>query len=489
MPDFVILVPVFLPILFGILLLLLDGIGDRIRNIVTFCFSLINLAIVAALVIGGGACEFTLFSFTDNLVAAFRLDGLGRLFVMLVSILWPLSLLYGFEYMEHEERQTKFFAFFMMTLGSVLGISMAKDLFTMYVFYEILTFFTFPLVMHVMSDEAIKAGRSYLTYMLGGAAFAFVGLICLINDSQGLTFTLGGIAFEGKFSNEILLILFFMMFCGFSVKAAVMPFGKWLVQAAVAPMPVTALLHAVAVVKAGAFAVIRLIYYVFGPDMLRGTWAQFAAVSLCVLTILYGSSMAVKEPHLKRRMAYSTISNLSYILFGACIMTPFGMYASMMHLVAHAVTKIALFFCVGAVMHVTGKAYIYEIDNLGKKMKGIFIFFTLGALSIIGVPQFMGFNSKISLLRAAIEGGSLWDYAGAFAIVISALLTAVYLLNILLRAYFPKDNALCDHFEEAHDPGWKMMIPIGMAAVATLVLGIYWQPISELLKNIAGTNL
>jgi len=265
-----------------------------------------------------------------------------------------------------------------------------------------------------------------------------------------------------------------------------MPFGKWLIGAAVAPMPVTALLHAVAVVKAGAFAVIRLIYYIYGTEMIRGTWAQTACIALCVCTILYGSAMAVKEPHLKRRMAYSTISNLSYILFGACLMTPMGMYASFMHMAAHAVTKIALFFCVGAIMHVTGKCYIYEIDNLGRRMKGIFACFLFGALSIIGIPQFMGFNSKISLLRASIDAGGVMDYIGAFAIIISALLTAVYLLNILLRGYFPKDNAKCADLEKCHDPGWKMMVPIGLASAATLILGIWWQPLSSYLKAISG---
>ena len=485
MPAFTVIIPVLLPILCGAVLLVLPDISRKARNIFSFTVSVINLAIVIILVTDGTVHELELFELMEGLGVAFKFDGLGRFFAVMVSALWPLSLLYGYEYMEDEERQDKFFAFFTMTLGSVLGIAFSKDIFTMYLFYEVLTLLTFPLVMHEMSDAALKAGRQYLTYMLGGASFALVGIIVLFMNSSSLDFTLGGVTINGELSRNVMLIVFFMMFCGFSVKAAVMPVGKWLIAAAVAPMPVTALLHAVAVVKAGAFAVIRLIYYIFGADYLRDTWAQYAVITLCVITILYGSSMAVKEPHLKRRMAYSTISNLSYILFGACIMTPMGMYASLMHMAAHAVTKIALFFCVGAIMHVTGKSYIYEIDNLGRKMWKTFAFFTLGALSIIGVPQFMGFNSKISLIRASIEGGSVFDYIGAFAIVISALLTAIYLLGILLRGFFPAGNTRCDRFDQCHDPGWKMLVPIGIAAFATLIIGIWWEPLSQYLKTIS----
>ena len=486
MSSFWILVTVLLPALTGAVLLIFPKLTNRARNTAVFIESLINLALVLLVVLKGTDSELLLFRLVEGLDIVFRADGLGRFFAVMVSVLWPLTLLYGFEYMEDEERQGKFFGFFMMTLGAVLGIAFAGDIFTMYVFYEFLTLCTFPLVMHEMTDAALKAGRHYLTYMLGGASFAFVGIIVLFMNGSDLTFRLGGGVVPGTVSKGVLVFVFFMMFCGFSVKAAMMPFGKWLIGAAVAPMPVTALLHAVAVVKAGSFAVIRLIYYVYGTELIRGTWAQYVSIALCAITVLYGSTMAVKEPHLKRRMAYSTISNLSYILFGACIMTPMGMYAALMHTAAHAVTKIALFLSVGAIMHVTGKCYIYEIDGLGKRMKGIFICLIFGALSIIGVPQFMGFNSKISLLRASIDGGGVMDYVGAFAIIISALLTAVYLLNILIRGYFPKDNAKCDRFEECHDPGWRMMFPVGLASAATLVLGIWWQPLSSYLKTVSG---
>ena len=276
------------------------------------------------------------------------------------------------------------------------------------------------------------------------------------------------------------------MFVGFSVKAAMMPFGKWIIEAAVAPMPVTGLLHAVAVVKAGAFASIRLIYYIFGAEFLRGTWPQYVLIGLTSFTILYGSSMAVKELHLKRRLAYSTISNLSYVLFGALLMTPQGLEASLAHLIMHAVTKIGLFFCIGALMHTNNKVYQYEIDGIGKKMGFTFTAFALCGLSLIGVPQFGGFISKMKLLTAVIGDGGIFAYIGGFAIIISALLTAIYLLITVLKAFFPEKGVLCEGFDMAKEAGVKMLIPIYFAAVMTIVLGFAWKPLLAFIDRIAG---
>ena len=485
MPSFLLAVPVFLPILAGLVLILKPDMAEHKRNIYTFAVSIINLVMVVLLCLFCRG-EFKLIELLDNVGIVFTVDGLGRVFAVLVSVLWPFSLLYGYEYMEHEERRGKFFGFFIMTLGSVIGIAFSADLLTLYIFYEILTLLTFPLVMHTMTEQAMSAGKSYLVYMLGGAAFAFVGMMVLMQNTESLYFTLGGVAISGTTSKSFLVFVFFMMFCGFSVKAAMMPFGKWLISAAVAPMPVTALLHAVAVVKAGAFAVIRLIYYIYGVDYVRGTWAQYAVILLTSATILYGSVMAVKEPHLKRRMAYSTISNLSYVLFGAALMTPLGLVAALAHLIVHAVTKIGLFFSVGAVMHVTDKEYIYEIDGLGRKMKWIFAAFTITACSLIGVPQFAGFISKMRLLTASIDTNDWGGYVGAFAILLSALLTAVYLLMVVIRAYFPQDNAKCDNFDACHDPGWRMLIPIYFSVAAVVLLGICWEPLLKVLTSIAG---
>ncbi|MBR4726236.1 MAG: proton-conducting membrane transporter [Lachnospiraceae bacterium] len=497
---------VFFPILAGAVLFMFPEIKAKTRNIYTFVISLINLAAVLYIAancswgnmfidgayLGGPfpndayTAKIKLMSFTDTLTLQFGVDGLGILFSLLVSILWPFSLLYAFEYMEHDKRQNTFFAFFMMTLGSVLGIAYSGDLFSMYVFYEVLSLVTFPLVMHEQTQEAQKAGRQYLVYMLGGAAFAFVGMIVVMNYSSTLDFVPGGVINSTAWINNpgLMLTIFFITFMGFSVKAAMMPFGRWLIKASVAPMPVTGLLHAVAVVKAGAFATIRLIYYTYGCDNLRGKWPQYVLIGLTAATILYGSGMAIKELHLKRRLAYSTISNLSYVLFGALLMSPEGMEASLTHLVMHAVTKIGLFFCVGAMMHTNNKVWQYEIDGIGYKMKYTFAAFTICGLSLIGVPQLGCFISKLRLLTAVIDDSGIFAYIGGGAILLSALFTAIYLLTTVIKGYFPTDGHKCDGYDQLKEAGWKMLVPIGFAAVMTTVLGLCWKPLMSFLGKI-----
>ena len=479
------LAAVLLPIVSGAALLFLKIRNDKARNIATFVVSIINLGLVIGALVSGSGESFVLYDTGFALKITFGLDGMSRFFSLIVSVLWPFSLLYAYEYMEGEENKNSFFAFFMMTLGSVIGVSFAGDLFTMYIFYELITLFTFPLVMHERTKEAVSAGRKYLVYMLGGAGFALMGLIVILNISGTVTFTEGG--FLGSAATQygsLIPFIFLVMFLGFGVKAAIMPFGKWLIHAAVAPTPVTALLHAVAVVKAGAFAVIRLIYYSFGTEALRGTYAQYAAMGFCILTILYGSYMAVRMPHIKKRLAYSTISNLSYVVFAACIMTPAGLYGSLSHFLVHALTKIALFFCIGAVMHVTGKTLISQIGGYGRKMKVIFTCFLVCSICLIGIPPFSGFISKFNIIEAAIEEGSVASYIGGGAIIISAILTAIYLMTVVVKAFFPEDGIPSEGLELAHDPGIRMKTPIVLFSAVIFVVGLGWGYIESFLTLI-----
>lgn len=286
--------------------------------------------------------EFLFFQLTGNLRMVLKLDGLGSIFAGLVAFLWPFANLYAFEYMSHEEkRRHTFFGFYTMTYGVTLGIAFSGNILTMYFFYELLTLVTVYLVMHPMHKKAIRASRMYLYYSLGGAAFAFLSIICLTVFGDTSNFVLGGVLDQQKVSQHPnwVLTMFLLAFCGFGVKAAIFPFHGWLPRASVAPTPVTALLHAVAVVKSGAFAIIRIIYYSYGAQFLKGTWAQYVVTAMAMVTILYASTMAVKEIHIKRRLAYSTISNLSYILLGAVMMTPLGMIGAICHLVIHAFMK------------------------------------------------------------------------------------------------------------------------------------------------------
>lgn len=430
---------------------------------------------------------FTLANFTGNLSISFKIDGMGMIFGGLVSALWPLATLYAFEYMAKEEHEKVFFLFYTMTYGITLGISMAANLLTMYFFYELLTLVTVPLVMHTLTREAILASRKYLYYSLGGAAFAFIGLIFVIIYGSTTNFVLGGVLDLEKIGDRVnvLLLIYVIAFMGFGVKAAVCPFNSWLPDAGVAPTPVTALLHAVAVVKSGAFAIIRLTYYSFGTEFLKGTWAQNVVMAVVLFTIVYGCSRAVKETHLKRRLAYSTISNLSYILFGVTIMTPAGLVGACSHLVFHAVMKITSFFCAGAVMYRTDRSYVHELDGMGYKMPCVFGIFTLSSLALMGVPGLTGFVSKWNLASAAVESGNILAYLGIACLLISALLTAIYMLTIVVRAFFPNKEFDMGSLDGIRDPGWKMLVPLFIFSIVIVIFGLHSANIVKFFDSVA----
>ena len=447
---------------------------------------LLTSVIVGGLLLGGKTEVFHVIHFVHNLSISFKIDGMSMVFAGLVAVLWPLATLYAFEYMGHEKHEKAFFLFYVMTYGVTLGIAFASDILTMYFFYELLTLVTVPLVMHTQTREAILAVRKYLYYSIGGAAFAMMGMIFVIVYGNTCEFRMGGVFSPVALlrHGDMLLWIYFFSFMGFGVKAAVFPVSSWLPQAGVAPTPVTALLHAVAVVNAGAFAIIRLTYCSFGTEFLRGTWVQNVCLALAMFTIVYGCSRAVKESHIKRRLAWSTVSNLSYILFGALMMTPQGLVGALTHFVFHGFMKITSFLCAGAFMHQTGKKYVYEMDGMGRSMKITFGCFAVSALGLMGVPGFAGFISKWNLTAAAVESENVVAYVGVVCLLLSALLTAIYMLSVVSRAFFPsrRETAL----ETAADPSWQMCLPMLVCSAATLVLGFCSQPLVEFFLAIAG---
>lgn len=430
---------------------------------------------------------FTMFRLTGNLSISFRLDDLGTVFAAIVSLLWPLASLYAFEYMQHEGHEKVFFMFYTMTYGITLGIALSDDILTMYCFYEMLTLVTLPLIMHTLSRNAILASRTYLYYSLGGAAFAFIGMIFILIYGDNSQFIPGGVLNLVKIGNKgnTLLLVYVLCFMGFSVKTAMWPFGAWLPKAGVAPTPVTALLHAVAVVKAGAFAVIRVTYYSFGTEFLRGTWAQNVLMVFVIFTIVYGCSRALKETHFKRRLAYSTMSNLSYILFGVVLMSPAGLVGALSHMIFHAVMKISSFFCAGAVICKIEKNYIHELDGLGRKMPVVFTVFTISGLALMGVPGLPGFISKWNLAKAAVLDGGTLAVVGMGALLVSALLTAIYMMTISVRAFFPGKNFDYQKLEGVKDPGIQMLLPLLVFVAVMFVFGLHSQPVISALADLA----
>lgn len=481
------LAAVLLPIIGGALVMVLP-FKKRIQMEVYLETVVVLTSILVWGILSEGPGErFPIVKFVNNLSLSLQLDGCGMVFSGLVSALWPLAMLFSFEYMKKEKHEKVFFMFYTMTYGVTLGISFAEDMLTMYFFYELLTLVTVPLVLHTLTREAILAARKYLYYSLGGAAFAFIGLVFLMIYGTTVDFTYGGVLMPEMIGdkNNTLLLIYVIAFLGFGVKAAVCPFNSWLPQAGVAPTPVTALLHAVAVVKAGAFAIIRLTYYSFGTDFLIGTWAQYVVMGIVMFTILYGCSRALKETHIKRRLAYSTISNLSYVLFGVTIMTPLGLVGALSHLVFHAVMKICSFFCAGAIMYQTDKHYVHELDGLGRRMPVVFGIFTVSGLALMGVPGLCGFISKWNLANAAVMSGNVMAYFGIGTLLISALLTAIYMLSIVIRAFFPPVDFDMEKVAEYKDPNWLMLVPLFVFAAFMLGFGLHSAPIVQFFTDIS----
>ena len=476
------LVSILIPLAGAALLFLLRPQNAKVRNALVMATALLTSACVAWCLLTPGDHAVVLLRLSNMLTVSFKLDGLGRVFAGLVAFLWPLASLYGLEYMRHEGGENHFFGFYLMSYAVTLGIAFSEDLMSLYVFYELLSLATLPLVMHGMKARNVHAGRTYAYYCLGGAALGFMAMVTVIHFSGNSNFTPGGIAALAAAPQGVVLTMYVLGFFGFGVKAAVFPLHRWLPDAGVAPTPVTALLHAVAVVKAGVFAVARLTYSCFGAELLRGTWAQTLCLCIALFSILFGSSMAVKEQHMKRRLAYSTMSNLSYILFGVLLMTPQGLAAGLTHMLYHGLMKIALFCSVGAVMIYTERSDIRQMRGLGKVMPFTMAVFFLCGAALVGVPPLIGFGSKWALATAGVASGDGLGVAGAAVLLISAVLTAIYVLVPAISAYAlpltgetPKANC---------DPGWMIKTALAVVVVAVVVLSFASQPLTRYLADV-----
>lgn len=486
MSEKFLLLPVLIPALSALMIPAVNFTSRKARNIFIECSVLLNTLVIVLLVVYPPANTLTLFRLSERAAFALRLDGLGMVFAMLIAILWPLTALYAFEYMSREHNETSFFGWFVLTYGVVAGIAFASDLLTLYLFYEIMTLTTLPLVMHEMDGRARYAGRKYLIYSVGGAACAFIALTYTMSKGGGEYFTLGGTL--GVWPNKpdnMLLWAWFLGFVGFGVKAAVFPFHGWLPSASVAPTPVTALLHAVAVVKAGIFAIIRLTWYVFEPECLAGTWAQWAAFGMACVTVIYGSSMALATQHLKRRFAYSTISQLSYILIGVLLLTPEGLAGALTHMGAHAVMKINLFFCAGAILCQTEREYLFDMRGIGLGMPKTSLALLVSGLALCGLPPSAGFMGKWQLGTASAAGAPL-GHAGIAVLMVSAVLTVLYIFSIFSIFIMPGKNF---DFKTANkgvrDPGNQMLVPLGVLAVGSFVYGLYAEPLIRFFTHIS----
>lgn len=483
--------PILIPVLMGLGLLIWQPRVSWIRKAYVITAAVLTSVISGICIFingmwGGDLLACIMVRFSDIFSISLRMDGAGMVYGALVSVLWPLATVYALDYMEHAAHQNRFFAFWLMTYGVVLGIAYAEDFLSLYLFYELMTLTCLPMVMHTMDEEARYAGRKYLYYSLTGAAFAFIGVVFLLQYGTGhLNFTYGGVLDPARVagSETALLVAFVAAFFGFGVKAAVFPFHSWMPDLVVSPTPVSALLHAVAVVKGGVFAIVRLIYFGFGVDFLRGTWAQTVVMTATIITIVYGSARALRTPHLKRRLAFSTLSNLSYILFSLTIMSPAGLLGGMIHMIYHAFTKITMYCCAGAILHQCGREYVYEMEGLGKRMPMTFALFTLSSLALIGVPPLGGFAGKWVISEAAVASADPLAYVGIGALILSTLLTTLYLLTLVARAYFPLGEEKGEM--EIHDPGMGTTVPMLLMTGTGVLLALCSDPLIHLVQQVS----
>ena len=487
---YLILSSIFFPILAGLFLLIryrtpLPGekraIDRKALTTLTGIFLLITAALVVAALLHARE-SFTLFYLTKTLPIYFRIDSVGRLFSMLAVIVLPCAGFFSFEYMKHEERESRYYGFYLLAFGVLNALCSAGNLITFYLFFELLTMTSMPLVLHSCSREAVMAGLKYLFYSLCGAYAALFGIYFLYQNCDSLAFTADGalrassVAEHGGF----LLVTAFVMLLGFGVKAGMFPMHAWLPTAhPVAPAPASAVLSAV-IVKAGVLAIIRVLG-MFGRDFLRGTWVQSVWISLTLVTVFMGSLLAYREPVLKKRLAYSTVSQLSYILFGLAVMQETAFTGALCHVLSHGFIKSSLFLCAGAIIYKTGKTRVEELRGIGKEMPLTMWCFTIASLGLIGIPPTGGFVSKWYLALGSLKSGMpVFDVLGPVILLVSALLTAGYLLPPVIHGFFPGADYDYGRLQKK-EPCRLMTVPIFILTTASVFIGLFPDCVSGII--------
>jgi multicomponent Na+:H+ antiporter subunit D len=445
--------------------------GEERRNLReswSLLAALAKFGFVASMVPGalrGVNYEVTLLEISPGVELALRADPTGLLFAMSASFLWILTTLYAIGYMRgaQEKKQTRFFAMLAVCLSATVGIALSANLLTFVIFYEILSVATYPLVIHKGSEKAYRIGRQYLTYAITAGLTLVAGTALVYSMAGTLDFQGGGFLTAGM-GHSMLVLTFLLFFIGFGVKAGVMPLHSWLPNAMIAPTPVSALLHAVAVVKAGVFGFVRLVGFVFGPELMQEIGMAAVLAGMAGITILLASFIAMTKDDLKARLAYSTVGHLSYIVLGVALLTPTALLGGAFHMVTHAAMKITLFFCAGALYVHLHYTRVSELDGVGRRMPITMGAFAIGAIGLAGIPGTGGFLSKFMIAQGAVEGEQLL-YLGV--LLVSGLLNAGYLFPVFIRAFFrssPKHTA----YDEA---SWFMVGPIIVTATLAILLG------------------
>ena len=480
--NLVLLFPVLFPIFAGFVFLMIKG--QKQQQIYIFSTILLEALFVIYLCVTESR-KLEVWHMSKNVFLFLQTDGLSRFFACLISIVWCLAGVFSLEYMKHEQNTKRFFMFYIMTLGSLIGLSFSGNFFTLYLFYEMMTLLTVPFVIYSGTEEATKAAMKYLGYSIFGAGLALLGAFFLNYYCDSTTFMAGGtlnIALIAGNENT-LLVIFLIMMIGFGGKAGMLPLHGWLPTAhPVAPSPASAVLSGI-ITKGGVLAIIRVAYYLFGAEFLKGTWAQKVVLSLAIFTVFMGSMLAYKERLLKKRLAYSTVSQVSYVLFGLMLFSPLGFCGALLQIVFHAIAKNILFFTAGAIIYKTGKTYVNELKGIGKEMPVVMWCFAIASLSLVGIPPTSGFVSKWYLAQGGLDFGLL-GLVGTSILMVSALLTAGYLLPVVADAFFP-GKAQEYYHREKKEPCFLMTVPLSILSGLAILFGMFPNGMISKIINIS----
>lgn len=478
----VLLLPILVPLVGGIFVFRQKNEQIRNRMALTVILATAVLALAVCLL---PERRLVLLTIQGSLRLVLQTDSLARFFMLLCVCIWVPVLLFAFPYVRHAGGEQRFLGFYTMTLGVLMGLAMAANFVTMYMFFEMMSLITVPLVLHTATAAARRAGFKYLGYSVFGAGMALIGYFFVAYYLAAPDFAAGGVIDLAKSAQhrELLLVAYCLMIVGFGAKAGMVPMQAWLPAAhPVAPAPASAVLSGV-ITKGGVLAVIRVTYYMFGPEFLQGSWPQYVLLTLALVTVFVGSMLALREKQLKRRLAYSTVSQVSYVLFGLLLLTPAGVQAAMTQMVFHAIAKDTLFLAAGAIIFATNCTRVDQLQGIGKRMPVTMWCFTLAALSLIGIPPMAGFVSKWYLVSAGLEAPvAAFGAAGMVVLVLSALLTAGYLLPIVTNGFFPGKDYIADRREVGPWMRWPMLA----FAVAAVVLGLFPGVLTGWLGRLAG---
>ena len=471
---------ILLPLLLGLCCAFFRPGGSKGQTVFMLLVQAAITGVILATVCRGGTPATTPIYLTESLMFSLRMDQLAAFICLLTAVCWLLTVLYAYVYMHHEKNEPRFYAFLFLTESMVLGSALAADLVTLYLFYELTTVLSFPLVLHSQNFKALLGASKYLSYSVGGAFAALFGMMVLFFQCGSMSFTAGGFMTE---VTPLTLTAVFCMILGFSAKAGLFPLHNWLPSAhPVAPAPAHALLSGV-IAKVGAVAVIRTIYCMVGAELLRGTWVQTACLCLALVTIFMGSFMGCTENGLKKRLAYSSISQISYVLLGVFILSPLGLTGALLQIFFHAAAKIGVFQSAGAIIYLTDVTTIDRFPALGKRIPVTMICFTLLSLSLVGIPPFGGFHSKWYLAIGALKTlpGAM-GYVIPAVLLASALFTAAYLFSPIVHSFFPGRDFPTP--ARVREPA-AMMLSLVVFSASVLLLGLFPNGVISAMRSIA----